>query len=161
MIVEQLIFTFVSFLIFVYMFFRMIRRNDTSYVTILVLEAIGIALNFIDVLFTVDLNILFVILKYILSVILPLSVRIVEKSNITLFETINLKKAQIYLFFENTKKAKEILLKVIEKNNNSYKAHLLLAKLYEHEGGMRKSIDEYVQAIDLNKKDYDSYYKVA
>ena len=120
MIVEQLIFTFVSFLIFVYMFFRMIRRNDTSYVTILVLEAIGIALNFIDVLFTVDLNILFVILKYILSVILPLSVRIVEKSNITLFETINLKKAQIYLFFENTKKAKEILLNVIVKNNNSY-----------------------------------------
>ena len=26
---------------------------------------------------------------------------------------------------------------------------------------MRKAIDEYVQAIDLNKQDYDSYYKVA
>lgn len=26
---------------------------------------------------------------------------------------------------------------------------------------MRKAIDEYVQAVDLNKQDYDSYYKVA
>ena len=26
---------------------------------------------------------------------------------------------------------------------------------------MRKAIDEYVQAIDLDKQDYDSYYKVA
>ena len=37
----------------------------------------------------------------------------------------------------------------------------MLAEIYELEGGMRKAIDEYVQAIDLNKKDYDSYYKVA
>jgi len=37
----------------------------------------------------------------------------------------------------------------------------MLAQIYEDEGGMRKAIDEYVQAIDLNKKDYESYYKVA
>ena len=37
----------------------------------------------------------------------------------------------------------------------------MLAQVYENEGGMRKAIDEYVQAIDLNKKDYASYYKVA
>ena len=53
MIVEQLIFTVISFAIFVYMFLKMIRNNDTSYVTILVLEAVGIALNFVEVLFDV------------------------------------------------------------------------------------------------------------
>ena len=37
----------------------------------------------------------------------------------------------------------------------------MLAEIYEKEGGMRKAIDEYVQAIDLDKQDYDSYYKVA
>ena len=51
MIVEQLIFTVISFAIFVYMFFRMIQHNDTTYVIVLVLEAIGIALNFLEVLF--------------------------------------------------------------------------------------------------------------
>ena len=65
MIIEQLLFTVISFAIFVYMFFRMIRNNDTTYVVVLVLEAIGIALNFVEVLFRVKLNILFVILKYV------------------------------------------------------------------------------------------------
>lgn len=40
MIIEQLIFAGISFAIFVYMFFRMIQNNDTTYVAILVLEAI-------------------------------------------------------------------------------------------------------------------------
>ena len=40
MIIEQLIFTVISFAIFVYMFFRMIKNNDTSYVAILVIETI-------------------------------------------------------------------------------------------------------------------------
>ena len=37
----------------------------------------------------------------------------------------------------------------------------MLAEIYEDEGGMRKAIDEYVQAIDIHKRDYDSYYKIA
>ena len=53
MLLEQLLFIFVSFAIFVYMFFRMIKKNDTSYVTILVVEAMGIALNFLEVLFDI------------------------------------------------------------------------------------------------------------
>ena len=63
MIIEQLIFTVISFAIFVSMFFKMIKKNDTSYVIVLVLEAIGIALNFLEVLFSVKLNIIFIILK--------------------------------------------------------------------------------------------------
>lgn len=161
MIVEQLIFAFISFAIFVYMFFRMIRGNDTSYIVLLVLEAIGIALNFTEVLFGLKLNILFVIIKYVLALMLPIVVIIFEKRNMPLFEFINITKANFYLMLGNTKKAKEALLALLDKNQDSYKAHLLLAQIYEKEGGMRKAIDEYVQAIDLNKQDYNSYYKVA
>ena len=39
MLIEQLIFTVVAFAIFVYMFFKMIKANDTSYIVFLVLEA--------------------------------------------------------------------------------------------------------------------------
>ena len=161
MIVEQLIFTVIAFAIFVYMFFRMIRNNDTTYVVVLVLEAIGIALNFVEVLFRIKLNMLFVILKYMLSIILPIGIIILEKRNMRLYEMVYLQKAKLYAFFGNHKKAKQALIDLIEKNPNSYKAHKMLAEIYELEGGMRKAIDEYVQAIDLNKKDYDSYYKVA
>ena len=161
MIIELLIFTFISFAIFVYMFFRMIKNNDTSYVVVLVLQAFGIALNFSEALFGLKLNILFVIIKYLLALILPIAVIIFEKKNMPLFEFINITKANLYLMFGNTKKAKEALISLLDKNPNSYKAHLLLAQIYEKEGGMRKAIDEYVQAIDLNKQDYNSYFKVA
>ena len=76
-------------------------------------------------------------------------------------EIVNLAKAKICLLFGNNKKAKQALLSILEKNPNSYKSHKLLAQIYEKEGGMRRAIDEYVQAVDLNKKDYESYYKVA
>ena len=161
MLLEQLVFSFISFAIFVFMILWMIRRNDTSYVIVLVLEAMGIALNFLEVLFAVNLNILFIIFKYILAIIIPIFIIILEKRGIYLYELIDFTKAKIYFMFDNNKKAKEALLDLLEKNPNSYKAHRLLAEIYEKEGGMRKAIDEYVQAIDLNKQDFDSYYKVA
>ena len=161
MLVEQIIFTFISFAIFVLMFFRMIKNNDTTYVVILVLEAIGISLNFLEVLFDIKLNMIFVIIKYILAILLPILIIILEKKGISLLEMVNIQKAKIAMNLGDNKKAKQALLKTLDKNPNSYKAHLMLAQVYENEGGMRKAIDEYVQAIDLNKKDYDSYYKVA
>ena len=161
MLVEQIIFTFISFAIFVVMFFRMIKNNDTTYVAVLVLEVFGIALNFLEVLFDIKLNMLFLILKYILAILIPIFIIILEKKGIMLLEIWNLQKAKMSIFLGNDKEAKQALLKVLDKNQNSYKAHLMLAQVYENEGGMRKAIDEYVQAIDLNKKDYESYYKVA
>lgn len=161
MIIEQVIFTFVSFAIFVYMFFRMIRNNDTTYIIVLALEFIGIAFNFVEVLFTIKLNIVWIILKYLLAIILPIGIIILEKRNVTLFEMVYIQKAKWHLFLGDNKKAKQALIDLIEKNPKSYKAHRMLAEIYEQEGGMRKAIDEYVYAIDLNKKDYDSYYRVA
>lgn len=161
MLAEQLIFTVISLAIFVYTFFKMIRKNDTSYVIILILEAIGIALNFIEFAFTIKLNIVLDIAKYVLSILVPIIAIILETRGITLLEIINITKAKFYLAIGNDKRAKEALIKLITKMPNSYKGHKLLAELYEKEGGMRKAIDEYVQAIDINKKDYNSYYKVA
>ena len=161
MIIEQLIFTIIALAIFVYMFFRMIKNNDTTYIAILILEALGIFLNFVEVLFGKKINSLLVIIKYILAIFLPIGIIILEKKDIYLLEIVNLAKAKICLLFGNNKKAKQALLSILEKNPNSYKSHKLLAQIYEKEGGMRRAIDEYVQAVDLNKKDYESYYKVA
>lgn len=161
MIIEQLIFTFISFAIFVYMFFRMIKNNDTTYLTVIVLETIGIALNFVEVLFSIKLNMICLILKYLLSILLPILIVIIEKHYASLYELINLFKAKTNIIFGNIKKEKIYLLKVLDRNPNSYKAHLLLANIYEQEHETQKAIDEYVQAIDVNKQDYDSYYKVS
>lgn len=48
--IEQLLFTIIAFGLFVYIFFKMIQKNDTNYIFILILQTIGILLNFIEVL---------------------------------------------------------------------------------------------------------------
>ena len=63
--------------------------------------------------------------------------------------------------YGNNKKSKEIWLHIADKYPESGLAHKKLAEIYEKEGGMRKAIDEYVKAVDLNKKDYDSYFKIS
>ena len=40
MLIEQLIFIIIAFGLFVYMFFQLIKKNDTKYVPILATEAI-------------------------------------------------------------------------------------------------------------------------
>ena len=86
---------------------------------------------------------------------------VIEKLNSNVSEIIDTFIARIHLAFGNTKSAKDKLIKLVTKYPESYVGHKLLAQIYEKEGGQRKAADEYVQAIDLNKNDYDSYYKVA
>ena len=161
MILEQLIFTILAFGIFVYMFFKMIRENDTNYIGVLIIEAIGISLNFIEVLKKIQLGPFFTIVKYVLAIILPISIMMLDKKGIPLIQILNVLKAKIYLKLGNNKKAKEQLINLVTKYPENYIGHKMLAEIYELEGGMRKAIDEYVQAIDANKQDYDSYFKIA
>ena len=59
MLIEQLIFIIIAFALFVYMFYQLIKKNDTKYVPILAIQALGIAIDFIQLYFTKeDLNLL-------------------------------------------------------------------------------------------------------
>lgn len=161
MILEQLIFTIFSFALFVYIFLKMIQKNDTNYITILIIQAAGIALNFVAVLGKKELSAFFIIIKYVFGILIPVLIIVIESKGIPLIQVLNVPKAKLYLKTGNNKKAKEQLINLVTKYPQNYIGHKMLAEIYEGEGGMRKAIDEYVQAIDINKKDYDSYYKVA
>ena len=161
MIFEQLIFTILSFALFVFIFFKMIKENDTNYIVVLILQAIGIAMNFVQVFAKVEFGIIMMVIKYLFGIILPVVVIALDKKGIPLIQIMNVAKAKIYLKAGNNKKAKEQLISLVTKYPNNYIGHKMLAEIYELEGGMRKAIDEYVQAIDINKHDYDSYYRIA
>jgi len=160
-VIEQLIFNILAFTLFVIIFLKIVTRNDASYVIALVLEALGIAINFIEILTQESLPIFFKILVYILAIILPISIIAIEKSGILFLEVFSLIKAQTLLLLGNSKAAKRVLISLVTKYPDSYLGHKNLAEVYEKEGGMRKAIDEYVKVIDIRKQDYNSYYKVA
>ena len=50
MLIEKFIFNILAFSLFIIIFSKLIRKNDTNYVFILVLEAIGIGINFLELL---------------------------------------------------------------------------------------------------------------
>ena len=161
MIVEKLIFTAIAFMFFIYIFLKMIKENDTNYIFVLILQAIGIAINFLQVLLEIAIGPFFMIIKYMFSVLLPIGIITLDKRNIPLMQVLNVFKAKMFIKFGNNKNAKQQLINLVSKYPENYIGHRMLAEIYESEGGMRKAIDEYVQAVDINKRDYDSYYKVS
>ncbi len=160
--IERIVFSLVSFLLFAYIFlFKMMKKNDTTYLVILVCQAIGILLNLIRILFDILNGTISVIIMYVFSIIIPAVVVLLENKNINCSEWIQLSLAKIYSVLGNEKKAKDILINIVIKYDKSYKAHKMLAEIYEKEGGMRKAIDEYVKALDLIPSDYIAYFKIS
>lgn len=161
MLLEKVIFNLLAFSLFIIIFFKIIRRNDTNYIFLLILQAIGITISFIEISIGIDANLLFKTIRYALSIFLPVAIIIMEFSGINFSEIISVVLANILFALGDTKTAKAILVKLITKYPNSYLGHQNLGKIYEYEGGMRRAIDEYVAAVDIKKNDYDSYYKIA
>ena len=149
MIVERIIFNVLAFTLFVFMFAKMISKNDTNYIAIIALQALGIAVSFFETILGQTLWIGIKILIYALSIILPILVLYFDFRNINLVEQMYAIIAKILFHLGNRKKAKQILVDIVTKYPDSYKGHKYLAELYEKEGGMRRAIDEYLKAIDI------------
>lgn len=160
--IEKIIFSIMSFVLFGYIFlFKLVKKNDTSYLIILSLQAIGILINFIRILFGILNDGFSKIIIYLLSVIIPIIVLVIELKGVNISEYIQITFAKMYLLIDNKKSAKNVLIKLISQYDNSYIAHKMLAQIYEEEGGMRKAIDEYVKALDIKQNDYKTYFKIS
>lgn len=161
MLLERITFNLVAFSLFVIMFFKIIRKNDTTYLIILTMQALGIAVGFLEIIFYVEINTAIRVITYIISIIIPLIIICLEKRGINFSEIITITLAKIALLFDNQKNAKKFLVNLVTKYPRSYLGHKLLAEIYEKEGGLRKAMDEYVKVVDIDKKDYNSYYKIS
>lgn len=159
---EKIIFNILAFSLFIIMFAKFIKKNDTSYVYLLGIQFIGIVINFIELLSAISLNIFFRILIYLLSVIIPAMVIIFEKNKNTSFpETLNILLAKIAFRGGNTEKAKEYLFKLINKYPASYEGHKALAEIYEKEGNYSVAIDEYIRVTEINNNNMNINYNIA
>lgn len=160
--IQQIIFTVIAFVLFVYiLLFKLIKRNDTTYLIILGIQAIGILLNLIRITTDALGGSFYTVILYLLCIIIPALVFVLERKKINISEILRIIIAQNYLWFNKTKKAKKVLIDLVTKYQSSYLGHKILANIYEKEGGMRKAIDEYVQVLDIKKNDYKSYYKIS
>ena len=158
---EEILFILIAFVLFMMIFSKIIRHNDYNYIAILIIQALGIAICFIEIKIGIHANAFFTLLRYLSSIILPTVIIFLEIKGINFSELLITNVAKLMIAFGKDKEAKQLLLKLVEKYQNSYMAHILLAEIYEKEGGRRKAIDEYVMALDIKGNDYESYFKIA
>ena len=157
-----MIFITAAFALFVYVFlYKMIRKNDTTYLWIISGQAIGITINLIQILFGVLTGSFFVVICYIFCIVFPVLMMIIEARGLYFAEIIYLTMAKMCSLAGNNKKAKDFLIMCVTKNDKSYYGHKMLAEIYEKEGGMRKAIDEYVRVLEIRKNDYQSYFTIS
>ena len=159
--VERIIFFTLSLGIFLFIFFKMVKKNDTNYLYLLIMQAIGIAISFISLIIRVRLNIILTIVTYIMSVVIPLIIIAIEMAGISLTEAIYLVLVRYYTKAGNTEKARKLLLKLVEKEPNSYYAHKELAKQYEIEEKYDLALDEYLRVNSIRPGEDDIAFKIA
>lgn len=159
--VERIIFNVVALGLFLFLFFRMIQKNDTNYLYILALQALGIAISFFGLIIRVELSIAVYILTYILSIILPIIVILIERKGISLTEVIFISISKFYSKIGNEEKAKKSILQLVEKNPESYHGHKILAEIYEKENELVVATEEYIRAANIRPNDDNIQYKIA
>lgn len=159
--IERILFNVIAFGLFLFLFFRMIQKNDTNYIYILALQALGIAISFLGLIIGVELPIVVLILTYVLSIILPIIVILIEKKGITLTEVIFLSIFKFYSKIGNEEKAKQVLLQLVEKDPISYYAHKLLAEMYEKQDELEVATEEYIRAANIRPNEDKIQYKIA
>lgn len=158
---EKIIFNVLALALFTITFLKLIRKNDTSYIYVLALEFVGLAINFIELFFSIKLSIILKTIIYIFSIIIPGIMLWIEKvKKIDFPELFNVTIAQILSAFGKQEQAKKMIMDFLNKNPNSYIAHKWLAEFYEKEGNYDAAISEYMRVTDIKRNDFVSTYKL-
>lgn len=149
--IEKIIFNVFAFTLFALMFLNLIRKNDSNYIYLLVLQFIGIALDFIELIFELKFNLVLKLIIYIISIILPIIILLLEYiKNINFTEILDVNLANIYITMKKNDKAKKRLIDLTKKYPKSIIGHIKLAQIYEKEGDKNKALEEYEQVEDEN-----------
>ena len=65
--IEKILFNVLAFAIFISIFWKLIKRNDTTYVYILILEFLGIGARFVSILNNIKLNFISILINSLLA----------------------------------------------------------------------------------------------
>ena len=156
--IERTIFYLLAFILFVITFIKLIRKNNTSYVYLLVLEFCGLFIDVIFLIMSKELSIGLKIVSYILSIIIPgilLGIEFIFKINFY-----DLKNLIMINSVSDDEKKIEILKKILDKNSNAIFAHKKLAEIYEKNEKYDLALDEYETILEKNEDDENAILKI-
>lgn len=158
---EKMLFNLLAFTLFILMFFKLVRKNDTSYVYLLALQFIGIAINFIELIIGKSFGLFTKLIMYLLSVFLPIFFIWLEHTKkIDFAEVFYTIIEKVSLLMGKEEIAKKYLLQLTEKYPNSCEGHKMLAELYEKTEKYELALEEYEKVYELNHNCKNIYLKI-
>lgn len=139
--------TIIIIAMFIYTLALMLKEN--SYIYLLIVEFVGIIIDFICILIGKSPSMYVYTIIYCLSVVIPLTILLLENNNSYIGE--------FSLLFNNKNIDKQKILKIIEKKPQSYIAHQKLAEYYKENKEYEKAENEYYRLVNLKPKEYSNY----
>ena len=158
---EKIIFNLFAFTLFILIFIKFIRKNDTTYVYLLITQFVGIAINFIELSLGKSFGTIVKLIMYLLSVILPIFFIWLEyKKKIDFAEVFYIIVAKVTILIGKEDIAKKYLQQLAEKYPNSIQGHKYLATIYEKEEKYELALEEYEKTYELNQEEKGIYLKI-
>ena len=105
MIVEKIIFTIVATYLLIAMIFKLIKKFDKIHISIILLQSLGFILGLIELISNSNFNIFIKTLMYLISIIIPIAVIILENKGKDLMEIFYMLLAK---FYEITRKQQKM-----------------------------------------------------
>lgn len=96
MIVEKIIFTIVATYLLIAMIFKLIKKFDKIHISIILLQALGFILGLIELISTSNFNIFIKFLMYLVSIVIPIAVIVLEQKGKNLSELLYMLLAKFY-----------------------------------------------------------------
>lgn len=158
----KIVFNVLAFTLFIMMFLKFIKRNETSYVYLLILQFVGIAIEFVELITYKNLNVVLKLLMYVFSVIIPIFVFWLEfTKKIDFAEIFYLISAKFNILVGRDEVAKKYLSQLTEKYPASIKGHKMLAEVYEKQKKHELALEEYERALENTPEDKAMELKIS
>lgn len=161
MILESIIFNMVAFILFIIIFFEIIKKNDANYIYLLGIQALGIFISFIQLMAGFRMPVFLRLIIYTFSIVLPVGIIIMEKELLNFSEAFYIAKAKIQMLQDKKEKAKDTYIQLLNKYPDSYYGHKFFAKYYEARGDQGTALEEYYRALKVRMDDYDTFFRIA
>ncbi len=158
----KIVFNVLAFTLFIMMFLKFIKRNETSYVYLLILQFVGIAIEFVELITYKNLNVVLKLLMYVFSVIIPIFVFWLEfAKKVDFAEIFYLTSAKFNILVGRDDVAKKYLSQLTEKYPASIKGHKMLAEVYEKQKKYELALEEYECALENTPEDKAMELKIS
>mgnify|MGYP001063977859 CR=1 FL=1 len=158
----KIVFNVLAFTLFIMMFLKFIKRNETSYVYLLILQFVGIAIEFVELITYKNLNVVLKLLMYVFSVIIPIFVFWLEfTKKIDFAEIFYLTSAKFNILVGRDEVAKKYLSQLTEKYPASIKGHKMLGEVYEKQKKYELALEEYEHALENTPEDKAMKLKIS